>query len=98
MEGAVVLAYCNWRKSPLIPIFLTSFVANIITQSLLWMVLQTFFLHYLAALLISELSIWIIESFLLYIPPGNQLKFGDAVLLSFSMNLLSFGVGWYLPV
>jgi hypothetical protein len=98
IEGVVVLAYCIWRRKPLLSIFVTSLAANIITQWLLWRVLQIFFRNYLAALLISELFIWFFESILLCLPRTNQLSYRSAVLLSFSMNLLSFGAGWFLSV
>lgn len=98
IEGVVVLAYCIWRGKPLLSILVTSIVANIITQSLLWMVLTAFLQQYLAALLITEVLIWLLESILLYFPRTNQLSFRNAILLSSSMNLLSFGVGWFLRV
>ena len=48
--------------------------------------------------MVSEVLIWGIESILLYSVPANQLPFKDAVLLSLSMNLTSFAIGWFLPV
>jgi len=30
--------------------------------------------------------------------PANKSRFADALLLSLSMNAISFGVGWLLPV
>lgn len=98
IEGVVVLAYCIWRRKPLLSILVTSLVANIITQSLLWLVLQIFFRNYLAALLISEGFIWYFESILLCLPRTNQLSYRSGVLLGFSMNLLSFGAGWFLSI
>jgi hypothetical protein len=62
------------------------------------MVLQFFFPAYLAALLITEVFIWFLESVLIYLPRTNQLSWRSAVLLSLGMNLLSFGAGWFLPV
>jgi hypothetical protein len=98
IEGVVVLAYCTWRRKPLLSILVTSLVANIMTQSLLWIVLQIFFKNYLTALLISEVFIWFFESILLCLPRTNQLSYRSAVVLSFSMNLLSFGAGWFLSI
>ncbi len=97
-EGAVVIGYCGWRKKPLRPVLLTSLCANLITQSLLWIVLNLFFGHYLMALLVAEILIWAIESVLLYSLPANRLRFSEASLLSLMMNLVSFGLGWFLPV
>jgi hypothetical protein len=98
IEGAIVIGYSNWRKKPLRPILLTSIVANIITQSLLWIVLNLFFQHYLITLLTAEILIWMIEGSLFYYIPANQLRFTEAFLLSLSMNFLSFALGWWLLV
>jgi hypothetical protein len=98
VEAAVVLGYCIWQKKPLLPILLTSIFANLITQFFLWIVLTIFFRHYLIALLLAEILIWLIESSLLYRLLKNQLRFQEAILLSLSMNLASFTLGWFLPI
>jgi Na+/melibiose symporter-like transporter len=97
IESAVVIGYSLLRKRPIQPILSTSLCANLITQSLLWMALNVFFRHYLIALLMSEIAIWVIESFLLYFVPANRLGFIEATLLSLSMNLASFALGWSMP-
>jgi len=97
-ESAVVLVYSIWRKKPVRPILFTSIWVNIITQSLLWVVLNLSFQHYLITLLIAEILIWMIESVLLWFLPANRLRFADAVFLSLSMNLSSFALGWFLPI
>lgn len=68
------------------------------TQSLLWIVLHVFFAHYLVALMVTEILIWVLESLALYFVPSNRLALKDALLLGLSMNLVSFGMGWFLPV
>ena len=98
LESAIVLAYSFWRKKPVHPILATSICGNLITQSLLWVALNLFFQNYLATLFISEILIWIAESFLLYSVPANHLSFKAASLLSLAMNLSSFVLGWFLPV
>jgi len=98
IEGAIVAGYSIWRRKPLVPILLTSIAANIITQSFLWVILNLFFQHYLVTLLMGEVLIWLLESFLLYRFPANQLSLKEAVLLSLSMNIASFGFGWFLPI
>ncbi|HLO17653.1 MAG TPA: hypothetical protein VK206_22675 [Anaerolineales bacterium] len=98
LEGAVVLGYCIWRKKPVRPILLTSVCINLITQSILWIALNLFFSHYLIALLIVEILIWLMESIVLYSFPANQLRFIEALFLSLSMNLTSFALGWFLPI
>jgi len=98
VEGIVCLAYSIRRKKPVRPILLTSVFANLITQSLLWIVLSHFFQHYLATLLIAEILIWLIESLFLYGFRLNHLSISESVFLSFVMNLSSFGFGWLLPL
>jgi hypothetical protein len=98
IESAVVLGYLHWRKKPLQPLLYTSLCINLITQSLLWIGLNLFFRRYLVALLVGEILIWVIESLLLFVMPANRLRFMEAVFLSLSMNLASFGLGWFLPI
>jgi len=97
-EGVVATGYSIWRSKPVRPILFTSICANLITQSLLWVVLSVFFRYYLGALLLAEVLIWMIESAVLYAIPANRLRFSAALLLSLGMNLASFALGWFLPV
>ena len=98
IEGAVVIGYSLWTKKPVRPILLTSIGGNLITQSFLWVVVNLFFQHYLIALILSELLIWMVESALLYYIPANRLQIAGAMLLSLGMNLTSLVAGWFLPV
>jgi hypothetical protein len=98
VEGAVALGYSIWRKKPIRPILFTSMIANLITQSLLSIVLNLFFRHYLLTLLIAEIFIWMVESVLLSYMSANRLSLTEAMFLSLNMNLASFAFGWYLPV
>lgn len=98
VEGIVCLLYAAWRKKPFWPILLTSILANIVTQSLLWIALNLFFHHYLATLLVSEILIWLMEAMALYGLRLNQLSMRESVFLSFLMNLSSFGAGLWLPI
>jgi hypothetical protein len=98
VEGIIALGYSLWSQKPARPILFTSICGNLITQSLLWIALTIFFRRYLPALIVTELLIWIIESVLFYAVPANRLRFTDSLLLSLGMNLLSFGLGWLLPV
>jgi hypothetical protein len=93
----IVGGYSLWCKKPLAPVLLTSIVANIITHSFLWVILNLFFQHYLVTLLIAEVLIWLLESFLLYRFPANRLGLKEAAVLSLCMNMASFGFGWFLP-
>jgi hypothetical protein len=98
LESVIVISYCLWRGKPLQPVLFTSLCGNLITQSLLRAAVSLFFQHYLITLFIAELFIWFIESALLHLIPANTLRFPDAVFLSLAMNLLSFTVGWFLPI
>jgi hypothetical protein len=98
VEGIIASAYSVGRQKPLGSILLTSIVANLITQSLLWVVLNIFFQKYLVALFIAEVLIWLMEGLLLSYVPANKLPFKDAILLAFLMNVASFALGWLLPV
>lgn len=98
LEGTIIVGYCRRSGKPLLPILVTSVIANLITQSMLWIVLTIFFRHYIPALLLTEVSIWLTESVVLSLPASNQLKIKDALLLSLIMNLTSFGAGLLLPL
>ena len=98
IESAVVLGYSYWREKPLGSILVTSIGGNLLTQSLLWVMLNLFFQNYLLALLVAEIFIWIIETVLLYSIPANELSLKEASLLSLGINALSLAVGWLLPV
>jgi hypothetical protein len=98
VEGAVGLGYALWHKKPVGAILITSVIANLITQSLLWIALLIFFQHYLAALWIAEVLIWALESLLFHALRSNQLSLREALFLSLVMNLSSFGLGWFLPM
>jgi hypothetical protein len=98
VEGTVGLGYSLWKKKPIAAILLISTLVNLLTQSLLWIGLNLFFSDYLIALLIAEVFIWLAEGLLLYFLPATSLQFSEALLLSLSMNLASFALGWVLPV
>ena len=98
VEGLIVLGYSNWQKKPAPSILYTSLIANLITQSFLWVVLSPFFQNYLIALVIAEILIWLIESAMLYYVRANRLRIMEAILLSLLMNVASFTLGWFLPV
>jgi hypothetical protein len=98
VETLVVISYCIWRKKPMRSILITSFTVNLFTQFSLWAALNLFFRHYLVTLWIAETLIWIGEGLALYFIPANRLRLKEALFLSFGMNLLSFTLGWFLPI
>lgn len=98
VEGIVCFLYAVRQRKPVRPILLTSVFANLITQSLLWVVLNLFYQHYLLALLATEIFIWPIEGYMLFCLRSNQLKVAESLFLGLLMNLSSFGIGWFLPI
>jgi len=98
VESIIVLGYCIWHKKPVRSILFTTVCANVFTQFMLWIVLNFFFHHYLVTLLATEAFIWIAEGLALYFIPANHLSFAEAMSLGLSMNLVSFTLGWFLPV
>ncbi len=98
IEGVVALSYSRWRRKPLVSILLTASLANLLTQSLLWLALTAFYRAYLPTLLLAELGIWLVEAAILRLIPANRLAWDEAIGLSLGMNLVSFGIGWFLPV
>jgi hypothetical protein len=98
IESAVIVGYAYWRKKPLLHLLFSGILANLVTQSILWIVLNKFVNNYLTVLLVSEICIWWIESLILYLYLYNKLKLGQALVLSLAMNLASFTVGWFLPM
>ena len=98
IESIVVIGYSVGQKKPVFPILFTSISVNLVTQSLLWIVLTLFHQYYLVTLLLAEVVIWLVEGIALWYIPANRLGFKDAMFLGLSMNLLSFAMGWFLPV
>jgi hypothetical protein len=97
-ESLVAAAYCFWRQKPVRSILATSICANLVTQIFLWVLLHLFFQEYITVLLMAETLIWLIEGVALHTVPTNWLGWRDAILLSLCMNLISFALGWFLPV
>ena len=97
VEGVIAISYSLWCKKPVYPILFTSIFVNVVTQFLLWIVLNVFLQYYLATLFIAELLIWILEGILLFRFRFNKLSLRAALLLSLAMNLSSFAFGWWLP-
>jgi hypothetical protein len=98
VEGLVAIVYSTRRRKPVIPILLTSVLGNLVTQSMLWIVLTLSFRYYLISLFLVEILVWGIESMLFYAIRANQLKLKEAALISLGMNSISLAFGWFLPV
>lgn len=98
VEGGIAISYSLCRSKPVGSILLTTLLANIFTQSLLWIALNLFFQRYLITLFLAELMIWLLEGILLFRFRSNKLNFRESLLLSLMMNLSSFAFGWWLPI
>lgn len=97
IEGLVCTGFALLYKKPLGGLLLSCLMVNLLTQPLLWLVLNAFYQHYLPALFGTEIAILGIEAVLLYLIPFNKLRWQDALILSLTMNLASFFAGWFLP-
>jgi len=98
IEGCVVFIFCALQKRPAGRLLLASLMVNVLTQSMLWVALKIFFQHYLIALTVAEVLIWLVEGVLLRWLSGNHLNLRQTLTLSLCMNAASFGIGWFLPV
>lgn len=97
-EGLVVLGFARWRGKPWPSLLLTACLADVLTQTLLWLALTTLDADYLRVLVAAEVGIWLLEAVFLRCVPANRLTWREALLLSLAMNLVSLGMGWFLPV
>ena len=98
VEGGASVIYATRRTKPVLPILLTSVFGNLVTQPLLWFLLTLAYRHYLVALVVGEIAVWAIESFLFHAIPFNQLNLKEAALLSLGVNGISLAIGWFLPI
>ena len=98
IEGMVVACYAIWRKKPVKSLLLTSILGNLVTQSMLWIMLNLFYRQYLISLTIGEILVWMIESLILYVISANKLTLAEAAILSLVMNISSLAIGWFTPV
>jgi hypothetical protein len=100
IEGILIFAYFTYRKQPwLLPTTL-NLIGNLFTQVVLWYLLVNSASDGLSILilLISEAVIVLIEAAILYWPQRTQIKFTEALSISFVLNLVSFTIGLFLPV
>ena len=74
-------------------------MVNLITLPLLWVTIQFFFgaAHW-AVMLFAEVLVWLIEAGLLWALQRKSLRFSEALLLSFGLNLASTFIGFLLPL
>jgi hypothetical protein len=98
IESSILLGYAHWNKKPKLHLLFSGALANLFSQSVLWVFLTFFPHHYLVTLLTMEFFVVGIECLILHFYRSNMLKLNEAFLLSLFMNLASFGIGWFLPV
>ena len=98
VESIVAGSYAILYKKPIFHLLFSCLLANLLTQPLLWLVLQVFIRDYLIALFIAEFCIWVVEGGILFLYAYSRLRLRDALGLSLAMNLASFAAGWLLPI
>jgi hypothetical protein len=97
VELFVGLVYVIWRKRPWFPVLLTILLMNLVTQPILWFVVKEMRLTACAFTYVLELIVCLVEAWILYLVLRKSVNFSEILLLSFAMNLASFGVGLLLP-
>ena len=97
VELFVGLVYVIWRKRPWFPVLLTILLMNLVTQPILWFVVKEMRLTVCAFTYVLELIVCLVEAWILYLVLRKSVNFSEILLLSFAMNLASFGVGLLLP-
>lgn len=97
-EGLVVLGLAVWRQKPFKTLLAASVGINLFTQALLWLMLTLCPAPYLQVLFSAEAGIWLLEAVWLFSLPTPRLTWREALGFSLAMNLVSFGLGWFLPV
>ncbi len=98
LETLVIFGFVHWRHKPLQSLVLSGVFINSLTQPLLWIGLMIFYTAYFWAVLIGEVSVFLVEAFILKRIPTNCLSWRESFLLSLAMNGLSFGIGLALPI
>jgi hypothetical protein len=97
VELFVGLIYVILRKRPWVPVLLTILLMNLVTQPILWFVVKEMRLTACAFTYVLELIVCLVEAWILYLVLRKSVNFTEILLLSFVMNLASFGVGLLLP-
>ncbi len=91
--------YALKRKNSLLPTLTLVCLANVITQFAFWVALNTYSAANEIFLTLGlEIIIWGVESLIFYLPQRQDMKFKEAALLSLVLNLVSFGIGIFLPI
>jgi hypothetical protein len=102
LTGAIELLlgwlYTLWRDRRKRVVLTMILIANVVTSLGLWTLLTDWLIDFSwTRLLIGEGIIWLVEAVILYLPLRKALRFREALLLSFVLNAVSFGVGLLLP-
>jgi hypothetical protein len=91
--------YLVLRKKPKLLTITLIACANALTQWGLGIALTTFLpSSYWPGLMVSEVIILLLEAAILHFPQRENMPFKEALLLSFLINAVSFGIGLLLPV
>jgi hypothetical protein len=71
----------------------------VITQFAFWVALNTYSAANEIFLTLGlEIIIWGVEALIFYLPQRQDMKFKEAALLSLVLNVVSFGIGIFLPI
>ncbi|MBN1259319.1 MAG: hypothetical protein JXB35_01440 [Anaerolineae bacterium] len=94
LEALVALLFCSWRKRPR-SIILVTLLGNLLTFPSVWLLFPLLPLSSITTLILAELFAVVVEAAILTLAPytfrpPQRLPFGEAVLLSILMNVVSF--------
>ena len=99
VEGIIAWAYARLRKLPALPLLTTLTFANFVTLPALWYFVRLFGGDsYWLLLLVGEVFVWLVESAILFVFLRQNIRWWDALLLSFMANAASFLLGLFLAV
>jgi len=99
IEAGLGLLYAGIRKRPRFQTLSLISMVNLITLPLLWVTIQYFYgaAHW-AVMLAAEILVWLIEALLLWALQRRSLRFSEALILSFGLNLTTTLIGLLLPL
>lgn len=100
VEIILALCYVFFFKKEIENLITLVLVANIFTQTALWILLIKFPQDsYWWTIACAEIGIFFVEAIIFYYPlKKKKIKFREAMGLSLLLNAVSFGLGLFLPV
>jgi hypothetical protein len=100
IEAVVGFLYTLIRKLPRLRFLTMILLANLITQPLLLVALSATegIVSTPGLTIVLELVIWLVEALILFFTMRDEIKFLDAVGISFLINAISFSTGYLLAI